>query len=163
MHLDTDLGGDPDDAFALALLLAWPGVELVGITTNLDVGGERAGCVRRVLQLAGRDDVSQTPRLVTGTEPRGHFVELACNLEGRADERGTHLDVASDLGRRSQTANEVELAATYRMALRPPSRRCDVNIRTQAGVRLLPRMTSPRTVRQRPGLVRRHDVSQRHR
>ena len=31
IHLDTDLGGDPDDACALAMLLGWPGVELVGI------------------------------------------------------------------------------------------------------------------------------------
>ncbi len=25
VHLDTDLGGDPDDVAALALLLGWPG------------------------------------------------------------------------------------------------------------------------------------------
>ncbi len=30
IHLDTDLGGDTDDACALAMLLGWPGVELVG-------------------------------------------------------------------------------------------------------------------------------------
>ena len=54
IHLDTDLGGDPDDACALSMLLAWPEIELVGVTTNLDVGGERAGCVRRILELAGR-------------------------------------------------------------------------------------------------------------
>jgi hypothetical protein len=27
IHLDTDLGGDPDDASALAMLLGWDGVE----------------------------------------------------------------------------------------------------------------------------------------
>lgn len=57
IHLDTDLGGDPDDACALAMLLGWPGVELVGITTTIDPGGSRAGCVAHCLQLAGRDDV----------------------------------------------------------------------------------------------------------
>jgi len=57
IHLDTDLGGDPDDAFALALLLAWPGIEVTAITTNLDVDGERAGCVHHVLAMAGRHDI----------------------------------------------------------------------------------------------------------
>ena len=57
IHLDTDLGGDPDDACALAMLLGWPGVELVGITTVLDVGGRRAGYVAHALALAGHDGV----------------------------------------------------------------------------------------------------------
>jgi inosine-uridine nucleoside N-ribohydrolase len=57
VHLDTDFGGDPDDACALAMLLGWPGVEVVGITTNLDDGGTRAGCVAHVLELAGRTDI----------------------------------------------------------------------------------------------------------
>ena len=38
IHLDTDLGGDPDDACALAMLLGWPEVEMVGITTTTDPG-----------------------------------------------------------------------------------------------------------------------------
>src|SRR5436189_172857 len=41
VHLDTDFGGDPDDACALAMLLGWPDVELVGITTTTDRGGRR--------------------------------------------------------------------------------------------------------------------------
>ena len=57
IHLDTDFGGDPDDACALALLLAWPGVEIVGITTNLDPGGYRAGCVAHYLKLADRTEI----------------------------------------------------------------------------------------------------------
>ena len=36
VHLDTDLGGDPDDVCALSMLLGWPDVEVVGITTVLD-------------------------------------------------------------------------------------------------------------------------------
>ena len=54
IHLDTDLGGDPDDACALAMLLGWPGVEVVGVTTTMDPGGRRAGYVGRCLDLAGR-------------------------------------------------------------------------------------------------------------
>lgn len=57
VHLDTDLGGDPDDACALALLLGWPGVEVVGITTTIDPGNRRAACVVHCLQLAGRADI----------------------------------------------------------------------------------------------------------
>jgi purine nucleosidase len=57
VHLDTDLGGDPDDVCALALVLNWPGAELLGVTTVLDDQGQRAGYVRYVLGLAGRNHV----------------------------------------------------------------------------------------------------------
>jgi purine nucleosidase len=57
IHLDTDLGGDPDDGCALAMLLGWDGVEVVGITTTIDPGGQRAGYVRYCLSLLGRDDI----------------------------------------------------------------------------------------------------------
>ncbi|MET0666381.1 MAG: nucleoside hydrolase [Acidimicrobiales bacterium] len=57
VHLDTDFGGDPDDACALALLLAWPDVDVVGVTTTLEHGGARAGCAAYVLDLAGRSDI----------------------------------------------------------------------------------------------------------
>jgi inosine-uridine nucleoside N-ribohydrolase len=58
LHLDTDFAGDPDDACALAMLLGWPDVEIVGITTSTDPGGRRAGYVRTLLELAGRDPSS---------------------------------------------------------------------------------------------------------
>jgi inosine-uridine nucleoside N-ribohydrolase len=57
IHLDTDLGGDPDDVCALAMLLGWPGVEITGITTNSDPDGLRAAYVEYCLQLGGRDDI----------------------------------------------------------------------------------------------------------
>ena len=57
LHLDTDLGGDIDDLCALAMVLNWPGVELVGVTTNSDDGGRRAGYARYALNLAGHRDV----------------------------------------------------------------------------------------------------------
>jgi hypothetical protein len=64
IHLDTDLGGDTDDACALALLLGWHGAELAGITTVIDPAGRRAGYIRHCLELAGRGDVP----VVAGTE-----------------------------------------------------------------------------------------------
>ena len=57
IHLDTDLGGDIDDLCALAMLLNWPGVELIGVTTVAEHQGKRAGYTRYALALAGRDQV----------------------------------------------------------------------------------------------------------
>lgn len=57
LHIDTDLGGDIDDLCALAMVLNWPGAELLAVTTNSDDGGRRAGYVRYALKLAGRADI----------------------------------------------------------------------------------------------------------
>jgi inosine-uridine nucleoside N-ribohydrolase len=57
VHLDTDLGGDPDDVCALAMLLAHPGIEVAAITTTIDPGGIRAGLARYCLTLAGRAEI----------------------------------------------------------------------------------------------------------
>jgi inosine-uridine nucleoside N-ribohydrolase len=57
VHLDTDLGGDPDDLCALQMLLAWHAVEITGVTTCTEHGGKRAGYVRYALHLAARDDI----------------------------------------------------------------------------------------------------------
>jgi purine nucleosidase len=57
VHLDTDLGSDTDDLCALALLLGWPNAEVVGVTTNTDPGGIRAGFVDYSLGLVNRQDV----------------------------------------------------------------------------------------------------------
>jgi purine nucleosidase len=61
VHLDTDFGGDPDDACALAMLLGWPDVELVGVTTSLEHDGHRAGCVARIFEIAGRSGIPIAP------------------------------------------------------------------------------------------------------
>ena len=57
LHLDTAIGGDIDDLCALALVLSWPGAELVAITTVAEHQGKRAGYARYVLGLAGRQDI----------------------------------------------------------------------------------------------------------
>jgi purine nucleosidase len=71
VHLDTDLGSNPDDAAALVALLGRGEVDLVGVTTNLEVAGRRAGCVRHYLRLAGREDVP----VAAGAPPRGELPE----------------------------------------------------------------------------------------
>jgi len=57
IHLDTDLGGDIDDLCALAMLLRWKDVELTGITTVAEAQGRRAGYVRRVFEVEGRNNL----------------------------------------------------------------------------------------------------------
>lgn len=57
VHLDTDFRGDPDDACALAMLLGWPGVEIVGITTSLDRLGLRAAYAIHLLNIVGRGHI----------------------------------------------------------------------------------------------------------
>jgi purine nucleosidase len=57
LHLDTDLGGDFDDLCALAMVLNWPEVELVAVTTVSDDRGKRAGYARYALGVAGRANV----------------------------------------------------------------------------------------------------------
>jgi purine nucleosidase len=74
IHLDTDLGGDTDDACALAMLLGWPGAEITGITTVADSGGRRAAYVAYLLRLARREDI-----------PLAAGAEVSSTTLGRAD------------------------------------------------------------------------------
>ena len=53
--LDTDIGTDVDDLMALALILASPEIELLGVTTAYGDTALRGKIVHRVLALAGRD------------------------------------------------------------------------------------------------------------
>lgn len=60
IHVDTDFGGDPDDFAALLMLLGLQDLQVSGITTVLDESGHRTGAIDRVLELAGRTDISVT-------------------------------------------------------------------------------------------------------
>ncbi len=55
--LDTDIGTDIDDAFALALILASPELELVGVTTVAGDTYARARLAAKLLAEAGRGDI----------------------------------------------------------------------------------------------------------
>jgi purine nucleosidase len=87
VHLDTDFGGDTDDACALAMMLGWSGVEITGITTVADPGGRRAAYVAYLLHLAGRDEI-----------PLAAGAEVSLTTLGRADpvddERHWPADIA---------------------------------------------------------------------
>jgi purine nucleosidase len=75
VHLDTDLGSDTDDLCALAMLLGWEDVDLVGVTTSTDPGGIRAGMTEFALRLAGRSDVDV--RAGAADSLAGFFAPLA--------------------------------------------------------------------------------------
>jgi inosine-uridine nucleoside N-ribohydrolase len=55
--LDTDIGSDIDDAFALALILNSPELDLLGVTTVSGNSEARARLVAKLLEDAGRLDV----------------------------------------------------------------------------------------------------------
>src|SRR6266545_1657747 len=62
--IDTDLGGDPDDAFALAVA-ALTVAELALVITTDEAAGERARFARYLLDLLGRPEVP----VVSGADP----------------------------------------------------------------------------------------------
>ena len=55
--LDTDIGYDPDDLFALLLLLNSPEINIDLIVTGDEVGGKRAVFLQKILQVCGRSDI----------------------------------------------------------------------------------------------------------
>src|SRR4051794_33517643 len=57
MVLDTDIGGDADDAMALALCLRHPDIDLRAVTTVSGDAVGRARIAAKLLQLAGREDI----------------------------------------------------------------------------------------------------------
>ncbi|HEX4284719.1 MAG TPA: nucleoside hydrolase, partial [Terracidiphilus sp.] len=70
--IDTDIGDDIDDAFALALALKSPELKIVGITTTFGDTEMRARIVDRYLAAVGRADIpvaagpkSQTDNVMT--------------------------------------------------------------------------------------------------
>src|SRR6478672_4775584 len=55
--IDTDIGDDIDDAFAVALALRSPELQILGITTTFRDAGARAKLVDRMLGEVGRPDI----------------------------------------------------------------------------------------------------------
>ncbi len=66
LHLDTDIGGDIDDLCALAMVLNWPDVELVAVTTvsgqQRQTGGLHA--LRPAISLAETISPSQPAQML---------------------------------------------------------------------------------------------------
>jgi len=70
---DTDIGDDIDDAYALALLLRSPEVQVVGVTTAFEDTHLRARLATRFLKSAGREEVPVYEGLKTPGKP--HFTQ----------------------------------------------------------------------------------------
>ncbi len=73
--VDTDIGDDIDDAFALALLLRSPEVKLLGITTAFGDTELRARLVDRYLAAVGRKDLPVEAGVAT--QASNHFTQAA--------------------------------------------------------------------------------------
>jgi inosine-uridine nucleoside N-ribohydrolase len=78
--LDTDIGDDIDDAFALALLLQSPEIKLLGITTAFGDTELRARLVERYSSAVGRGDVPVAAGVETPAT--NHFTQAAYAKRG---------------------------------------------------------------------------------
>lgn len=92
--LDTDIGYDPDDLFALLLLLNSPELEIDLIVTGDEVGGKRAAFTRKVLDQYGRRDL----RVVQGEDLGNHNFVVDELIQGFEYSPNTmYLDAMKDV------------------------------------------------------------------
>jgi purine nucleosidase len=77
--LDTDIGSDIDDAYALAFILASSEIDLVGVTIASGNTEQRARLAQKMLHVAGRADV---PVAVGRATDAGGTVNQAAWAEG---------------------------------------------------------------------------------
>lgn len=82
VFIDTDIGNDIDDAFALSFALLHPGIDVVGVSTVDNYGHLRARLVQAFLDAAGRTDVEvsigcETSPTHAHTPPRPSQLEWA--------------------------------------------------------------------------------------
>src|SRR5216684_1261044 len=75
--LDTDIGDDVDDAFALGLALQSPEVEIVGVTTAWGDTSLRARMARRMLLENGRGEIPVAEGIVTTSKTKFSQAEWA--------------------------------------------------------------------------------------
>jgi len=76
--IDTDIGDDIDDAFALALALRSPELQIIGVTTTFGDTETRAKLVDRFLAEVGRPDIpvaAGTPTVSKGTFTQRRYAQ----------------------------------------------------------------------------------------
>jgi purine nucleosidase len=73
--IDTDIGTDIDDAFAVALALRSPELDILGITTASGDTEARAKILDRMLGEVGREDIPVAVGIETATLPYGATVD----------------------------------------------------------------------------------------
>ena len=74
--LDTDIGLDVDDVWALAFLLNCPELDIKLITTATGDTGYRAKIVAKLLQIAGREDIPIGVGIPLDDSPKTHAAWL---------------------------------------------------------------------------------------
>jgi purine nucleosidase len=92
--IDTDIGDDIDDAFALALALRSPELKIIGITTTFGDTETRAKLVDRFLAEVGRPDIPVAAG--TPTRPKGTFTQRRY-AEGGHAAKPSHPDAVAFL------------------------------------------------------------------
>jgi inosine-uridine nucleoside N-ribohydrolase len=90
--IDTDIGDDIDDAFALALALRSPELQIIGITTTFGDAETRAKLVDRFLAEVGRPDIPVAAGAPTAS--RGTFTQRRY-AEGGHDAKPSHPDAVA--------------------------------------------------------------------
>ncbi len=85
--LDTDIGDDIDDAFALGLALESPELKLLGVTTEFGNTELRARLVDRYLQAVGRSDIA-----VAAGEPTKTNNVMTQAAYAKRSSNGKHAD-----------------------------------------------------------------------
>jgi purine nucleosidase len=88
--LDTDIGDDIDDAFALALVLRSPELHVVGITTEFGDTELRARLVDRYLAAVGRTDIPVMAGVAT--DATNHFTQADYARGGPDHRHGKGVD-----------------------------------------------------------------------
>jgi purine nucleosidase len=107
--IDTDIGDDIDDAFALAFALKSPELQILGITTTFGDTAERARLLDRFLAEVGRSDIP----VAAGhpTAPKAPFTQRAYADSARFA-KSSHPDAAEFiLGQVRRYPGEITLIA----------------------------------------------------
>lgn len=83
LFVDTDIGSNVDDAFALALAARLPDVELIGVTTVGSMVAVRAQLARKILTTVGKRGVPVSAGCAQGLiePPSRHFPEQSAVLD----------------------------------------------------------------------------------
>jgi inosine-uridine nucleoside N-ribohydrolase len=107
--IDTDIGDDIDDAFAVALALRSPELHILGITTTFGDTEKRAKLLDRLLGEVGRSDIPVAAGVPTA--PKTFFTQLKY-AEGAHFAKASHPDaVAFLLDEIGKNPGEITLVA----------------------------------------------------
>lgn len=105
--IDTDIGDDIDDAFAVALALRSKQVQILGISTTFGDTSLRAKLLDRLLREAGREDIPVAVGIPT--QPKTTFTQKAYAESGRFARTSHPNAVDFILGRIKQHPGEITL------------------------------------------------------